>query len=144
MNSIEFEKAHIASQEKYSYFLLAAAGAAIAFALQKTESVSLSWWMSPIAIALLCWTSSFFFGCKNIVWHQAILRTEIYIARVHETPETELSQDQKRQSISNHAEVMDKKLERYAFYAKWQFLMLITGAAALSFSYLMDLVRRSI
>jgi hypothetical protein len=143
VNSIDLEKAHIASQEKYSYFLLAAAGAAIAFALQKTEHLSLSWWISPIAIALLCWISSFFFGCKNIVWHQAILRTEIYIARVIETPESELSHNQKRQSISNHANEMDKKLKKYA-YAKWQFLLLIAGAAALSCSYLMDLVRRSI
>lgn len=144
MNSMEFEKAHIASQEKYSYFLLAAAGAAIAFCLQKIDDLSLSWWMSPIVMALLCWTSSFIFGCKNIVHHQSILRTEIYIARIQETPESELARDKKRQSISNHATEMDKKLEKYAFYTKWQFLIFITGGVALSFSYLIDLIRRSI
>lgn len=144
MNSTDFEKAHIASQEKYSYFLLAAAGAAIAFSLKKTESLSISWWMLPIAIALLCWMLSFFFGCKNIVWYQAVLRTEIYIARTHETPEAEFSNDQKRKSVSNLVAAMDTKLEKYAFYSKWQFIFLIAGAVALSFSYLIDLVRRSI
>lgn len=143
MISIDFEKAHIASQEKYSYFLLAAAGAAIAFCLQKIENLSPSWWISPVLIALLCWTISFIFGCKNIVYHQSILRTEIYIGRIKETSESELSNDQKRQSISNHVKKMDEKLEEYAFYTKWQFLFLIAGGIALSSSYIIDMIRRS-
>jgi hypothetical protein len=141
---MEFEKAHIASQEKYSYFLLAAAGASIAFCLQKIEGLSLSWWMSPVLISLICWTLSFIFGCKNIVHYQSIIRTEIYMARINETQEDKLSYNQKRHLISSHATAMDKKLEKYAFYTKWQFLVLIAGGTALSFSYLMDLIRRSI
>lgn len=143
MISMDLEKAHIASQEKYSYFLLAAAGAAIAFCLQKIENLSPSWWISPVLIALLCWIMSFIFGCKNIVYHQSILRTEIYTSRINEAPEDELSNDQKRQSISNHVKKMDEKLEKYAFYTKWQFLFLIAGGTALSSSYIIDMIRRS-
>lgn len=61
----DLHKAHQAAQEKYTYFLLAAAGAAIGFAIQKTEGLTLSWWLLPVALATICWGISFHFGCKN-------------------------------------------------------------------------------
>ena len=63
-------KQHQTGQDKFTYFLLAAAGAAIAFAVQKTEGLLLSWWLLPVAFATLCWGVSFYFGCKNLVWVQ--------------------------------------------------------------------------
>ena len=54
------------SQDKYSYFLLAAAGAAIGFALTQTQGKPLSWSQLPLALAVVCWGLSFYFGCYFI------------------------------------------------------------------------------
>lgn len=50
----EINKAHLASADKYTYFLLAAAETAIGFAVQKTEGAKLSWSLLPVALAILC------------------------------------------------------------------------------------------
>lgn len=62
----DLHKAHSQAQEKYTYFLLAAAGAAIGFAVQKTEGLPLSWWLLPVGIATVIWGASFYCGCKNL------------------------------------------------------------------------------
>lgn len=64
----DLHKAHTAAHEKYTYWLLAAAGAGIGFAVQKTDGVALSWWALPIAAATFLWAGSFFCGCKNVEW----------------------------------------------------------------------------
>ncbi len=62
----DLHKAHQVGQEKYAYFLLAAAATAIGFAIQKTEGLLLSRWLVPVAIATVFLGISFYFGCKNI------------------------------------------------------------------------------
>ena len=70
---LELYKQHRTGQDKYTYFLLAAAGAAIGFAIQKTEGLVLSWWLLPVAVATPCWVVSFYFGCKNLIWVQTTI-----------------------------------------------------------------------
>ncbi len=55
----------IAAEDKYVYFLLAAAGAAIAYAMQRTNDAKLDGWNWLIVGAFLCWAASFFAGCRN-------------------------------------------------------------------------------
>jgi hypothetical protein len=55
-----------AAQDKYVYFLLAAAGAAIAFALSQTQGAKLSLSQIPLGLAVALWGVSFFFGCRRI------------------------------------------------------------------------------
>lgn len=57
----ELYRAHRTAQDKYTYFILAAAGAAIAFALNQTHDATLSWFKLPLGAAVLCWGLSFFF-----------------------------------------------------------------------------------
>ncbi len=54
-----------AAQEKYVYFLLAAAAAAIAYAMQRTNGVTLQAQDWALGIAVSCWALSFFGGCRN-------------------------------------------------------------------------------
>lgn len=53
-------------QDKYTYFLLAAAGAAIGLALTQTKGLSLNWSQFPLGLAVLNWGLSFFFGCRQL------------------------------------------------------------------------------
>lgn len=59
-------KIHTEGETKYVYFLLASAGAALGYALQQLEGVTISCWSSPAILALLSWLLSFFFGCTRI------------------------------------------------------------------------------
>ncbi|WOD14058.1 hypothetical protein [Paraburkholderia kirstenboschensis] len=47
VDSDELWKRHHDGQDKYTYFLLAAAGAAIGYALQKADGDKLSMWLIP-------------------------------------------------------------------------------------------------
>jgi hypothetical protein len=68
MSDIERElyRVHRETQNKYVYFLLAAVGAALGFALAQTKDQSLGFSHIILFIALLSWGLSFYFGCKQL------------------------------------------------------------------------------
>ncbi len=54
------------TQRKATYVLLAAAGGAIAFALNQTQGIALTWSQIPLFIALAFWGLSIFSGYRYI------------------------------------------------------------------------------
>src|SRR5687768_115767 len=58
---------------KYTYFMLTAAGAAIALAVNQTQGAALKWSQVPLATAVLCWGLSFFCGAQHLVYVNASL-----------------------------------------------------------------------
>ena len=70
---LELHKQHREGQSKYTYFLLAVAASAVAFAVQKTTGMKLSWSMTPLGLAAISWGFSFYCGCKNVLWVQAAI-----------------------------------------------------------------------
>ena len=54
------------AQGRYTYFLLAAAGAGIALAVNETHRAELAWSQLPLGLAVLNWGSSFFCGCRYL------------------------------------------------------------------------------
>jgi hypothetical protein len=79
---IEVYRQHRASQDKYAYFLLAAAGAAIGFALNQTQGAKLSWSQVPLGCAVLLWGLSFFFGCYRLTYIIANLSANATLLQV--------------------------------------------------------------
>lgn len=63
---LEIHRRLYESQEKYTYFLLAAVGACLGFALTQTNEIAISTKQIPLAIAVLMWGLSFFYGCKYL------------------------------------------------------------------------------
>lgn len=53
------------AEDKYVYFLLAVAAAAIAYAMERTTNATLSGTDLLLAIAIACWGGSFWAGCTN-------------------------------------------------------------------------------
>ena len=60
----QFERIE-AAEDKYVYFLLAAAAAAIAYGMQRTNSSAVEPVDGVLAVAFVCWALSFFAGCRN-------------------------------------------------------------------------------
>jgi len=63
------------SQRQHVYFLLGAAGAAIALAVNQTHTAAISWSQLPLAVAVACWACSFYAGCRNRSWVGSGLNT---------------------------------------------------------------------
>lgn len=61
------------SQNKYTYFLLAAAGAAIALTVSQTREAHLVWSQVPLALGALSWALSFLFGCRHVKYVNSAL-----------------------------------------------------------------------
>src|SRR5262245_13334 len=65
-NKVEIYRALRSAQDKYAYFLLAAAGAAIALAVNQTHDAKLAWSQLPLLASVMCWALSFVFGCLHL------------------------------------------------------------------------------
>jgi len=123
-------KAHSDSQDKYTYFQLAAAGAAIGFAVQKTEGLPLSWWLLPVAAAALLWGFSFFFGCKNIDWVQRSMSANFDLLQLRQGshPDQPPHPQILEAAVSGVSSALKGNTDRAGFYARWQFRCLVAGA----------------
>lgn len=139
-------KAHQVGQERYAYFLLAASGAAIGFAVQKTEGLHLSWWLLPVALATLCWACSFYCGCKNIDSVHASIGANSNLLQLKQgthpgqPPHPQLVEV----AISTVSHVLDGNIRRAGFYGRWQFRFLVSGAALFIGWRVVEMVRSSL
>jgi hypothetical protein len=79
---IEIYRQHRTAQDKYTYFLLAAVGAAIAFAVNQTQGAKLAWSQLPLGWAVAFWALSFFFGCRQLTYVESTLFANVVLLRV--------------------------------------------------------------
>ena len=63
---LELSRQFRAIQQKNSYFLLAASGAAIAFAMTQTKMEPLAWPHILWAVSIACWAWSFYSGLQFV------------------------------------------------------------------------------
>lgn len=80
----ELHSLHVAGNTKYTYFVLAATGAAVGFAVQKTEGLSLSWWLLPVGMATMFWAVSFGLGCRSVGMVQRSIAANITMIQVQD------------------------------------------------------------
>jgi len=127
---LELYKQHHAGEDKYTYFLLVAAAAAIGFAVQKTEGLRLSWWLLPVAAATVCWAVSFYFGCKRINWVQVAIYANANLLKLRSGihPDQPDHPVHLQAALDGVRSALDKNISRAQFYAKWQFRTLVLGA----------------
>jgi len=70
------------SQDKYIYFMLAAAASAIAYALTRAQDRLLSLFLIPWGVALLLWGLSFYFGCIHLMYVSSTLFANVELLKV--------------------------------------------------------------
>jgi hypothetical protein len=119
--------AHRESSDKYTYFLLAAAGAAIAFAATQTQTAIISWAKLPLAAAALCWALSFYCGCCQIHQVNNLLQRNFQLLRVKAGNHPQFPND------PQFVQFIEKDMETLSNKSGWwgvhQFRLLIAGAA---------------
>ena len=136
-------KAHTDAQDKYTYFLLAAAGAAIGFAVQKTEGMPLSWWLTPVALAAATWAASFYCGCKNLTWVSAALSANYALLQLRQGthPKQPPHPQLLEAAMSGTTTALEGNGTRAQRYAHWQFRLVVIGAALFIFWRILEMWR---
>lgn len=118
------------SQHKYTYFMLAAAASAVAFAVTRTQDDVLAWSMLPLAGAVISWGASFFFGCRHLDYVNSTLYANYELLRVEKGIHREAGTHPNM--IAAASEGIRKAIEANSNRAnrlgKWQFRMLTVGA----------------
>ena len=133
------------SQDKYAYFLLAAVGASIAFALNQTQGISLEKSQIPLAISVLLWGFSFFFGCRHLQYVSSTLYANIEMLKI---------ESGRHPNIGNHPQVVaaasegarsaiESNSETSNNLAKLQFRLFIAGVVFYIFWHTLEMWLRS-
>src|SRR5581483_9506778 len=118
------------AQEKYAYFLLAAAGAAIAFAVNQTHDAKLSWTQLPLGLSVVCWGVSFFFGCLHLQYGSAVLFNNAEMLRMQSGAHPKVGSHPEYIAVASQTmrEIMEEQSNSSSRYAKSQFWLLLIGA----------------
>ena len=127
---LEIYRALRESQNKYVYFLLAAAGAAIAFALNQTQGAKLCWSQIPLAAGVLSWGLSFFFGCRHLAYVSSTLYSNAQHFRTERGQHPQVGSDPQRIAIASamFKTAAEENANRGNQFGHLQFHFLIIGA----------------
>jgi hypothetical protein len=120
-----------AATDKYVYFLLAAAGACIAFAINQTNDAALSPYQLPLGGAVVSWGLSLFFGCRNILAVMAVLEGSYRYG----------DESENHEALAKSIAMSEGRAARYL---RWQFVLLLVGAALFVCWHVIEMYLRAV
>jgi hypothetical protein len=127
---LELYRQYRTAQDKYIYFLLAAAGAAIALAVHQTQDAKLSLSQIPLGVAVALWGLSFFYGCRHLIYTSLVLRDNSALLDVQagEHPMAGRDMDRIEASVKILRDIIEKHSTKASWFARLQFNSLVCGA----------------
>ena len=118
------------AHSKYTYFLLAIAASAVAFAVQKTTGRPLVWSMLPLGIAVLLWACSFLAGCRNRAYFCSTIYANLALLQLQDGTHTESPEGP--QAVAAACKGVQSAAESNSsatnLWGKLQFRLLVLGA----------------
>ena len=142
---IEVYRQHRTAQDKYIYFLLAAAGAAIAFAVNQTQGAKLAWSQLPLAGAVVCWGLSFFCGCRHLGYIESTLFANDALFRVLAGHNPQVGRHPQRINVASEGlqGAIESNSKWASRFARWQFSCLVLGAVSYLVWHVVEMWLRS-
>jgi hypothetical protein len=126
---LHLNRTHAEGHSKYVYFLLAATGAALGYALQKLDSSTLNTqvWFGLAAIA--CWLISFFCGCRHITKIQSAILSNYQLIQLQQGshPMQPRSPEETLIAWSVTTSAIESKNNKAQLFFRLQFLFLAIG-----------------
>ncbi|QXX78457.1 hypothetical protein HC956_05115 [Alcaligenes faecalis] len=141
---MELQKTLTEINQKYTYFLMAAVGAAVGFSITQTSKAPLSWWFLPLAFALFLWGTSFVFGCVTLqlvvrMFNLSIAGLDMSAGRnpicKHDPAAIEIG-------VATLKKEFDKENARATLFQRWQFYLFILGVAFFIMWHIIEMWRR--
>lgn len=113
-STIAAEERFLAGNQRFRYFLLAAAGAALGYALAQPTTTDLPWWIDlPWLAALICWATSLGTGIYSVEFHNKELTLDYTTRCIQERiQEFERKQSLELRSLDGAAEALADKVLR--------------------------------
>jgi hypothetical protein len=136
------------AQEKYIYFLLAAAASGVALAVQQTRDSKIAWPEIALALAVLSWAVSFFAGCRNRLYAQSGIFANFGLLKVESGRHEGLDQHgQHPTAIAGASAVIRDAIagieNHTRFWANVQFNCLVAGAVLYLTWHVLGMVLRT-
>lgn len=127
---IEVYKQHREIQNKVTYVLMAVAASAIALSLKRTADSGITYFMIPLALAVLFWGLSFFCGYRYMVYVGASISFDLKLSILQEGRHPEIADDPLRIAAETQRirKLMDYSNKKCKSVGTWQFRLLIIGA----------------
>lgn len=121
---------HRQGQEKVTYFLLAAAGASVAFALTQTKTAVLSYPHGLVGVALAAWAMSLLSGLKHVWQSDTVLLGNIELLRIQSGRHKDIGSNPVDVEWGSNTlrEVLETASERGQRHSRAQFRWLVIGA----------------
>lgn len=112
------------------YFLLAAVGAGIALALNQTQGLALTWSQVPLALAILFWALSFYFGCRHLSYVESTLYANASLLKVEAGDHPEVGRNPQVMAAASEGirAAIQSNSNWASRLARWQFRCLVLGA----------------
>lgn len=128
---LEVYRQHRAAQDKFAYFLLAGAGAAIAFSIDQTKNAALEPSHLALGAAVVAWGLSFYSGCRHLTHLGAGLWANIGLLRVQKGTHPGVGTDPERKVAAEGGirKAIDSHSEKSSKYARWQWALFLVGVA---------------
>lgn len=143
---MELVKSHKSMKEKSIYFLMAAAGACIGFALTQAKDLKLEWQHAWLATALACWSLSFLFGFWAIRCALAVtwLNGELLQVRSGKHPLIRGLAEAKNEAANLVLDVIESKNSTLLRVEMLQVSLLILGVVAYVVWQVLLMIQRTI
>jgi len=118
------------AQEKYDYFLMSVAAAAIAFAVHRTSGMTLDWFMIILGIAVALWAISFIAGCRRRNYIGSNMFANMDLLRVQNGKHPKVGMHPEKIKVASQGifDAMEHNSNRASFWANVQLYSLIIGA----------------
>jgi hypothetical protein len=117
-------------ETEVTYFLLAAAGAGIALAVNQTRDMGLARPQVPVGAAVVCWALSFFFGCRHLRYVSSNLFANFQLLNLQagEHPSFGSNPEMIAAASEGIRNAITGNDERSGRFARWQFTLIVLGA----------------
>lgn len=127
---VELHRQLRTAQDKYTYFLLAAAASGIGFAIHQTNDKLLAWSMVPLALGVISWALSFFFGCRHVLYVNSTIYANYELLRVQKGLHPQAGTHPQAIAAASEGirQAIEGNNEQATGFARLQFRLLILGA----------------
>ncbi len=143
---LELQKQHQITQDKYTYFLLAITASAIAFSIQKTETLKITYSLIPLGFAVLVWGISFYFGVKSILYVQSCIYTNYGLLQLKNGihPKQPQNLELVEAAIDGVKTAFEYNSNKVQFYSVWQIRLIILGGILFLFWHILEMIIRTL
>jgi hypothetical protein len=133
------------SQDKYVYFMLAAAASAIAYALNRAQDRILTLPLLPWGISILFWGLSFYFGCKHIAYVNSTIYANVALLKVQNGSDPEIGSHPQYIAAASEGIKMaiEGNVKKANHLGKSQFVFFIIGVLAYIIWQILEMYIRS-